>query len=1511
MAATQASAASGLTLAGDGSYRYLLDNVAAQALAAGTTVTERFGYLVTDGLAQAASALVVTISGSNDAPTVVADVAAVASVGDGDVVTASGNVLSNDSDVDAGAVLGVANPGTYEGAFGSLTLGADGSYSYVLNAQAARALAEGMVATDTFGYRATDGMLTSSSVLVVTITGSNDAPTVTADSAAVTEDTSVTASGNVLANDRDADANTVLRVANAGAYTGTYGSLTLGADGSYSYALDDVAAQALAEGSVVTDVFRYVASDGAIERASELVVTIAGSNDTPTLSADVAAVTEDVPVAASGNVLANDRDADSGTQLTVVNPGIYTGLFGFLRLGADGSYGYVLDNVAAQKLAGGAVVTETFVYVASDGIVNTESRLVVSITGANDAVVVAADTASLSEDGVVTAAGNVLANDRDVDAGSVLALANPGQYNGNYGSLTLMADGSYRYLLDNAKAQALGEGKVVTDTFTYLATDGALQSAGVLVLSITGSNDAPTAVADAAAVAEDGSVTAAGNVLANDRDVDSGAVLAVANPGTYKGAYGSLTLVASGGYSYALDNVAAQALAGGALVTDSFVYLITDGLVQTGGKLVVSISGDNDAPTVVADVAAVTEDSKLTAGGNVLANDRDVDSGALLSVAAPGAFAGAYGRLALAADGSYTYTLENAAVQSLAGGQVVTDTFNYGASDGAVQTAGKLVVSVTGTNDAPTVVADKAAVHEDTVLTASGNVLANDSDVDAGAVLSVANAGTYQGAFGSLSLAANGSYTYALDNVAAQVLAEGALVTDTFSYVATDGVATTGSQLVVSITGSRDALSVTADVAAVSEDRTLTASGNVLVNDVGTALTVSSAGVFQGKYGALNLQKDGSYRYTLNNGAAAVQALGSAQGLDDVFAYSATDGFDTRASTLSVRISGTNDAPDAVEDVALAAEDQLAPVTGNVLTNDTDADAGTVLTVSTVGALAGTYGSLTLQANGAYSYALDNARATVQALAAGQTVYETFAYAIVDNDPTATAADRATLRVAVSGRNDAPLLVNKLDDKQLAANTAFSYQVDAAAFQDVDKTDVLLYSATLADGKALPQWLRFDAPSRTFSGLMPASATETVLGLRVIATDPAGAFAKGDFTLKVAGAPVRLVLNGTPRDDVLTGSNYNDIIDGKQGCDLMTGRKGDDIYYVDAVQGGCDDDDDDDGHDYCAWQIASRRGDNERDDEDDDCRDERHPDVVVEKANEGYDTVYSSVSYTLAANVEQLRLLGYADLDGAGNSLDNKLVGNGGQNQLDGGAGNDWLQGGNGADRLTDLAGNNTLDGGAGNDVLTGGAGVELLIGDDGDDVITTGYGADVIAFNRGDGKDTVTASSGADNTISLGHGIKYADLRFAKSKKDLILLTGANEQVTFKDWYASGSNHSVANLQIVIEGTSDYDARSPNKLNNAKIEVFNFDGLVSQFDKALAANAQLTNWSLSSSLLNFHLSGSNSVAIGGNLVYQYGLSDSVETVVPAASAAALNVFGLSKNRQQDAMMSDSMRGVF
>lgn len=217
--------------------------------------------------------------------------------------------------------------------------------------------------------------------------------------------------------------------------------------------------------------------------------------------------------------------------------------------------------------------------------------------------------------------------------------------------------------------------------------------------------------------------------------------------------------------------------------------------------------------------------------------------------------------------------------------------------------------------------------------------------------------------------------------------------------------------------------------------------------------------------------------------------------------------------------------------------------------------------------------------------------------------------------------------------------------------------------------------------------------SRSTGGedLVMASASYT-LGLNIERLMLAGSAVSGtgnDSANVITGTAVRNILSGRAGNDKLEGLAGDDRLDGGLGSDQMIGGAGNDTYFVD-VKG----------------------------------------DRIFERADEGSDWVKTFVDYTLGSNVEALALMTGAK-NGAGNSLDNTIVGNVTNNHLKGLEGNDTLFGGEGSD---------TLDGGAGNDVLKGETSPDLLIG---------GLGRDVFEFD-GSGVDRVTDFTQGTDKLAL-----------------------------------------------------------------------------------------------------------------------------------------------------------------
>ena len=350
----------------------------------------------------------------------------------GSVLADNGAGADSDGDGDPLAVSLVTDV-----ANGTLTLGPDGSFGYTPDAN--------FSGTDSFVYEIADGR------------GGTDRATVTIDVAPVDDPAdavadayetqpgatlTVAAAAGVLANDTDVENDPLTATLVDGP---TNGSLTLNADGSFTYAPD--------AGFTGEDGFTYAVEGGDVASVS---IFVSDPNVAPVAADDGFAIDEDTSL--QGNVLAdNGAGADSDGNGDTLAVTLVTDVAnGTLALNPDGSFDYVPD----ADFFG----TDSFVYEVSDGRGGTDqATATINVDPVDDPAVAVADSYGMAPGEVleVAAALGVLANDTDVEGDTLTATLVEGPANG---SLTLNADGSFSYAPD--------AGFTGTDEFTYAVEGG-------------------------------------------------------------------------------------------------------------------------------------------------------------------------------------------------------------------------------------------------------------------------------------------------------------------------------------------------------------------------------------------------------------------------------------------------------------------------------------------------------------------------------------------------------------------------------------------------------------------------------------------------------------------------------------------------------------------------------------------------------------------------------------------------------------------------------------------------------------------------------------------------------------------------------------------------------------------------------------------------------------------------------------------------------------------------------
>ncbi len=678
---------------------------------------DSFTYTVSDGHGGDDTATVsITIDPVNDAPVADDDTLTVAE----DASATAVAVLTGDTDVDGDTLKISAKTNGTKGTV-VITGGSPGTgltYDPTTN----------LNGSDTFTYTVTDSNGgTDVGTVTVTITPSQDAPTADNDSFAVPEDADAT-SLDVLTGDADVDGDALTILFATDPTKGTV-AITGGGTGLTYDPIDDASG---------ADTFDYTISDGhGGSDTATVSITITPSNDQPTADDDSLTVAEDAGATAVP-VLTGDVDID-GDTLTIT--GKTNGTKGTVTITGGGT-GLTYDPTT--NLNG----TDSFTYTISDGHGGTATATVtVTITPSNDNPTADADAITVAEDSGATAVP-VLVGDGDIDGDSYTITS---KTNGTKGVVAITGGGTG--LTYDATTNLFG-----TDTFTYTISDGHGGTAvGTVTVTITPSQDAPTADNETLTIAEDAAPTSV-PVLTGDLDVDGDILTITSKTNGTKG----VVVITGGGTGLTYDSN--LNLNG----SDSFTYTISDGHGGTAtGTVSVTITAVNDAPTADNETLTVAEDAAATSVP-VLIGDKDVENDPLTITAKTN---GTKGAVTITGGGTgLTYKPYI--------GFSGPDSFTYTVSDGHGGTAiGTVTVTITGVNDPPTAGNDGSmSVAEGAAATALA-VLGNDTDPD-GDTLKITK--VTSGTLGTVAITGGGAgLTYDPASLKKGI--------DTFTYTVSDG----------------------------------------------------------------------------------------------------------------------------------------------------------------------------------------------------------------------------------------------------------------------------------------------------------------------------------------------------------------------------------------------------------------------------------------------------------------------------------------------------------------------------------------------------------------------------------------------------------------------------------------------------------------------------------------------------------------------------------------------------
>lgn len=1061
---TSAPTHGAVEIASDGSYTYTPDaEYAATGIGDSFTVSvsdEASGFhlhgimgllnLLTFGLvggkghdASAAITLNVTpFRPPNSAPT------GIVNVGTADAGGVIAGIVTG-SDIDG-------DPLTYSGTKttvkGSVVVAADGSFTYTPTSvarHAASATTATSEKTDAFSVTVSDGQGGVTAVPVtVSISPLNTGPTATASVGSPNGTTGLIA-GTVSGVDGDGDS-----LSYTAPTVTSKGVVSVAANGSFTYTPNSTARHAASASDATdadkTDSFTVTVADGhGGTVAVPITVAVAASNVTPTGSASPGNPNAATGVV-TGSVAGSDSDGDSLTY-----SGSASTAKGTVVVGANGSFTYTPNptarHAASATGATNADKTDSFVVNVSDGHGGAAAVSVTVAIGAANSTPTGGATAQAPNvvTGVVTGAVNVT----DIDGDS---LTYSGSTTTAKGSVTVNPNGTFAYTPNSTArhlASAVGASEATkSDSFTVTVSDGHGGTVAVPVsVAIGTANAAPTGVATVGSPnSATGVVT--GSVSGTDADGD-----AVNYSGTTTTAKGTVVLNANGSFTYTPTSFArhAASLTGGtaAVTTDVFTVTLGDG---HGGSatvaVTVAISPTNIAPTASGTVGAPNIDTG-TVTGTIAGADADGD---LFTYSAPATTA--KGSVTVNANGSFAYTPTDSARHNAAGQNAtaadLADSFSITVFDGhGGSVAVPVSVAISPASNPPTGSAAVGAPNPTTGVV-TGTVVALDPDGDA--LTFSAPATTSKG---SVTVAANGSFTYTPDSTARHAAsatgATSSQTTDSFTITVSDGH---GGRLnlpiAVSISPANAAPTGTS-APGTPNLATGVVTGSVLGSDIdGDSLTYS--GTTTTSKGSVIVAVDGSFSYTPNSTARHNASASSATSSDktDTFAVAVSDGHGgTTAVPVTVTIGTTNTAPSATA-TAGTPNPSTGVVTGSATGTDADGDS---LTYG--GSTTTSKGTVVVAPGGTFSYT-PNSTARHAASATGASLSatsDTFEMTVSDGHG---GNSTVPVTVTIASANAAPIGTGAPG----SPNASTGVVAGSVAGTDVDG-DALTYSGSTTTSK--------------------------------------------------------------------------------------------------------------------------------------------------------------------------------------------------------------------------------------------------------------------------------------------------------------------------------------------------------------------------------------------------------------------------------------------------------------